>query len=158
MGELERQFAALEKRLTDSVKQIAVAATTEMEWSVTKRVTERGAFSAFGSPVDTGFYAKNHNVAFGTPDRSVSAKDIGSEDVSGILREMKLGQPIFITNSVSYARALQDAPSPLEKTSGDMYLNAAEFAVASMNNYGKKEAVASVKKTPARPVKMKVAV
>lgn len=158
MSELDRQFKQLFAKIEDSIKEVVIDTGESVMWSVTKRIRDKEAMSAIGSPVDTGLYSENHNIAVGAPDPSIASKNMDEQDVRPAVKNMKLGQSLYISNNLSYAERLQELPSPLEKTSGDMYQNAADYTVASMVNYGKRNACKNVamKFSPAKTHKIEV--
>jgi len=119
----------------------------------------RGQGHPFGSPVWSGSYLTSHRVAVNRVDTSsnhlhghdltqTEAEALLSQyplDAMSILRQQrfKIGDTISISNnskqgqswshdggsSGQYAEVLQTRPSPWHKTRGDMYKNAADFAL-----------------------------
>lgn len=126
---LDDQFKRLEEKIRKTVVTVAVDVAQNASMSVKMPVTERGAMSPFGSPVDTGLYQKSHNISLNTPESKMGADEDEVTELSNASKSMKLGDTIIITNAVPYAKDLNLAPSPLRKTRGGMYLNAARAAV-----------------------------
>jgi len=85
---------------------------------------KRVALAAFeqinqNSPVDKGTFRANWNVSVGGLDRSVdlskTAADVQeTQSIANtkIMNQAKLGESVFISNSVPYAIALEDGYSP----------------------------------------------
>lgn len=158
MSSLDAQFAALETKLNDCVKAVALKTASLSHELVSRPITEPETLAEFGSPVDTGFYQKNNNFAVGRPDNAVTSKGIDDSDIESLGKRMVVGDTLYLTNSVRYAGYLDINPSPLEKTKGGMYYTSARYAVANMNNFFKQQTCQQTasKFRPVKPFVVKV--
>lgn len=83
---------------------------------------------AYGSPVLTGRYRASHTVAINRIDKTtVAPSETGDEDsipakpiamVSAIMNALKLGDKVYIANTLPYARRLEFGHSRLKAPEG----------------------------------------
>lgn len=134
---LDKQFARIEDKLKGAVEEIALEVIGYANWQIHKPITEEGAMSSIGSPVDTGDYIGSHSVSVGSATGGAIALD-DMDAVTGQLRGQgfTLGKSAVLFNPLSYARDLENKPSPLRKTSGEIYENAALNAVQNVKEQG----------------------
>ncbi len=131
---LDAQFKRLEAKIRKSVVAVAVDVAQNAVLSVSMPVTEAQTMSPFGSPVDTGFYQKSHTVSLNQADNRTGLNEDHNSELADITRAMNLGDSIIIANAVEYAEKLDRRPSPLRKTRGKMYENAAKLAIQITNS------------------------
>jgi hypothetical protein len=164
MDNLEQQFAQLQKKLENSVREVAVSyAQRAEEYLHTPEFTPE-AMNPLASPVETGRYIASHRISPRQKDLSVAPRNadhvIDAPNVSELLTDFNLGDAIFLTNSVPYAGYLERNPSPLRKTPGQIYYTSAIAAVQEMKSGGVSDACVKVANSirPATPARLELVI
>lgn len=104
------------------------------------QVIKKATFELFRSvieksPVDTGRFRANWNVAIGTPDLSTSEETDNSargepsvQNMQNVVLNSKfMDQSIFLTNSLPYALRLEEGWSQTQAPNGMVRLSIIEF-------------------------------
>jgi len=123
---------AFQKKVVNKTNEFVKRLTLDLYRTITANSAKVG-FS-FGSPVLTGQYYTNHNISLNSISQTTSSKRGTAESpLSGLslsnaqltLRSFKLGDTIFISNAVSYARLIEAGWSTMKAPQG-VYRVAAE--------------------------------
>lgn len=115
-AQLARAISKIEK---NAESQVANIATTLWGYIAVDSAVTQGQF---GSPVLTGRFAASHRAALNGIDSSVAPRNPagskrpyrfqGFSPIARVLSSFKLGDRITITNSLDYAKDLEEGASP----------------------------------------------
>lgn len=131
---------AFQKKVVNNATQFIQRLVLDLYTTITANSAKVG-FSS-GSPVLTGQYYTNHNIAINKISEEKTGKK-GSEEspLPGLslsraqltLRNFKLGDTVFISNALPYARRIEDGWSTMKAPQG-VYRVAAELIKVKYKN------------------------
>lgn len=141
VGNFDRQARRAQERVVSAAKNAFIAISQELHAELVERSADKT--EPGGSPVASGRYAASINVSLNHIDRSTAAEDrsykypspsvhkynpdnlpmrtragIPASRIANLLRTMKLGDTIYFSNAVPYARAIEDAKHSWQTKAG----------------------------------------
>lgn len=139
LAKLKAQFEAVKKKVKDDGAK-AVKVVTLAAWQhITTNVESTGGL--FGSPVLTGRYQASHRISIGSLDKSFepegSYAQVDFKKPLAALRSFRIGEPVFISQSVPYAGAIETGEAS-KKTPFGVYAVGADLTKAQFRNSGVK--------------------
>ena len=141
VGNFDQQARRAQMRVVSEAKNAIIAISQELHAELVERSADKG--EPGGSPVASGRYAASINVALNHIDRSTAPEDrnyrypdasvhkydadnlpartranVPASRVAMLLRTFKLGDTIYFSNAVPYARKIEDAKHSWQTRAG----------------------------------------